>query len=166
MASRIVAIVEGFGDVDAVPLLIRRCFESKGRVAPQIPRPIRIPKHRLLAPGELERAIEQAARRSGSDGTILVLLDADDDCAKDVAGAILERASSARSDRAIGAVLAVREFEAWFLASAESLSGCRGLAQAMEPPNDPEAVRDAKGWLSERMTKGRRYAPRVDQAAL
>jgi hypothetical protein len=55
---------------------------------------------------------------------------------------------------------------AWFVASAESLGGCRGLPDGLEAPPDPEAVRDAKSWLSDRMTGGRSYAPTRDQAAL
>jgi hypothetical protein len=33
------------------------------------------------------------------------------------------------------------------------------------PPN-PESIRDAKGWLSAQMTKGRSYSEPVDQPAL
>ena len=166
MARTLVAVVEGFGEVEAVPLLVRRWFESRNLEVPQIPRPIRIPKRRLLSAGELERTIEQAARRSGPEGAILVLVDADDDCAAELGPRILDRARTARGDRAIAVVLPVVEFEAWLLASAESLGGRRGLPEALQPPDSPEAVRDAKGWLSERMTSGRVYAPTRDQAAL
>jgi hypothetical protein len=162
----LVAIVEGFGEVEAVPLLIRRWFQAKGLLPPEIPRPIRVPKSRLLAAGELERTVEQAARRAGPGGALLVLVDADDDCAAELGRFLRERALRARADRETAVVLPVREFEAWFLASAESLAGHRGLPEHLAPPNDPEAVRDAKGWLSDRMTSGRIYAPRVDQAAL
>jgi hypothetical protein len=40
------------------------------------------------------------------------------------------------------------------------------LPQDLAPPPDPEAVRDAKGWLSDRTPRGRSYKPTVDQAAL
>ena len=166
MPRTIVAIVEGFGEVEAVPLLIRRWFESRRLLAPELPRPIRVPKSRLLAAGELERTVEQAARKAGTDGAVLVLVDADDDCAAELGRSLRERARQARADRDIAVVLPVREFEAWFLASAESLGGHRGLPVQLESPPDPEAVRDAKGWLSARMTTGRIYGPRVDQAAL
>jgi hypothetical protein len=36
----------------------------------------------------------------------------------------------------------------------------------LEPPPDPEAVRDAKGWLKARRTDGLGYAPKRDQPAL
>ncbi len=63
-------------------------------------------------------------------------------------------------------VIAKCEFEAWFLAAAESLWGRRGLPSTLAPPPDPESVRDAKRWRGERMAPGRTYAPPRDQAAL
>jgi hypothetical protein len=63
-------------------------------------------------------------------------------------------------------VLAHREYEAWFLAAAESLRGQRGLPADLAPPADPEAVRDAKGWLRSHMPRNRKYSETADQAAL
>ena len=119
--SRIVTVVEGHGEVEAVPILIRRIAEI---VAPGIvidlPRPIRVKRQRLLKAGELERAIELAARQAGADGGILILLDADRDCPAELGPIILTRATAARGDRAIRVVLAKVEYEAWFLAAAGS----------------------------------------------
>jgi hypothetical protein len=63
-------------------------------------------------------------------------------------------------------VLANREFEAWFLAAAPSSSGCRGLADGLEVPVDPERPRDCKTWLTSHREDGGVYKPTVDQAAL
>jgi len=57
------------------------------------------------------------------------------------------------------------EFESWFLASARSLRGRRGLPQDLEPPDQPEEIRGAKEWLSNHIPGGA-YAPTVDQASL
>ena len=65
----------------------------------------------------------------------------------------------------IAVVLAKFEFEAWFLAAAESLRGINGLPEDLEPPADPESIRGAKGWLSRHMTEGR-YSETADQLAL
>ena len=71
-----------------------------------------------------------------------------------------------RSDRLIRVVLAKREYEAWFIAAAESLSE-RGILQfAGSPPGDPEEVRNAKGWIAARMAADRSYSPPQSQAAL
>jgi len=163
----IVAIVEGHGEVQALPVLLRRiALESGVETPPDIPRPIRTPRSKLLKEGELERAIELAARQSSDDGGILILLDADDDCPKEVAEAVLERAVAARGDRVIRVVLAKREYEAWFLAAAESIAGRRGIREDLAAPDEPEALRDAKGWLSSRMESERSYRETLDQAAL
>lgn len=63
-------------------------------------------------------------------------------------------------------VLAKCEFEAWFLAAAESLRGRRGLAHDLQSPVDPEAVQGAKEWLSQRMGSSERYTETLDQPAL
>lgn len=63
-------------------------------------------------------------------------------------------------------VLATREFEAWFLAAAPSLSGLRGLAADLPLPADAERPRDCKGWLTDHRLDGRSYQPASDQAAL
>jgi len=63
-----------------------------------------------------------------------------------------------------GIVIANREFEAWSLAAAESLAGRRGLRPDLQAPADPESIRDAKGWLSQRMSA--RYSGTIDQPAL
>jgi hypothetical protein len=62
-------------------------------------------------------------------------------------------------------ILPRREFEAWFLAAAESLRGHRGLPLNLVPPQYPEEVRGAKEWLRARM-QGRTYSPTIDQPAL
>ncbi len=58
------------------------------------------------------------------------------------------------------------EYEAWFLAAADSLAGHRGIDPATTAPDSPEAIVDAKGWLSNRMPAGRSYRETLDQPAL
>lgn len=62
-------------------------------------------------------------------------------------------------------IVAKYEFEAWFLAAAESLSGRRGLAADLVSPDDPESVRDAKGWLTDHMIEEYTYSEVLDQPA-
>ena len=162
----IIAIVEGVGEVRAVPILIRRIAGAiVPSAAPQVPKPIRVNRDRLLKENVLERYVDLAARQSGPNGGILILLDADDDCPRDKAPEILRRATTARNDRRIGVVLACREYEAWFLASADSLAGHRDLGSDTTAPANPEVIRDAKGWLTDRMAAGRAYQETRDQPA-
>lgn len=164
---RIVPIVEGHGEVQAVPILIRRIGEVVSPSAvPDVVRPIRVKRHRILKEGELERTVDLAARQTGADGSILVLLDADRDCPADLAPTILTRAAATRKDRSIRVVLAKVEYEAWFLAAADSIAGFRDIRDDARAPDDPESIRDAKGWLSDRMPRDRSYRETLDQPAL
>lgn len=99
-------------------------------------------------------------------GRILILLDADDDCPATLGLELLRRAEAVRQDRRISVVLAKAEFETWFLASAKSIAGHRGIDTAAISPRDPEAIRDAKRWLTKQMQGSRAYRPRSDQPAL
>ena len=167
MRIRLGCIVEGHGEVEAVPVVVRRIAERESPFdVIQIPRPIRISKDSFVKAGELERTVELAARLAGEAGGVLVLLDSDDDCPAEQGPALLARAVEARSDRPIAVVLAKREFEGWLLAAAESLRGQRGLPDDLQPPTDPEAIRGVKEWLTGRMAAGRAYSPTLDQPAL
>jgi Domain of unknown function (DUF4276) len=160
-------IVEGHGELEAVPVLVRRIA---GEIHPghpvRIAHPFRVPRSRLIKAGELERSVELAARRIGSGGGLLIILDSDDECPAALGPELLQRAMSVRPDLPISLVLAKREFEAWFLAAAKSLRGSRGLANDLDPPEDPETIRGAKEWLTARMTGHRHYVETLDQPAL
>ena len=167
MRIRLGCIVDGHGEVEAIPVVVRRIAEQESPLSIiQIPTPIRISKDRLVKTGELERTVELAARLAGEAGGVLIVLDSDDDCPAEQGPALLARAVEARSDRPIAVVLAKREFEGWLLAAAESLRGQRGLPGNLQPPAAPEAIRGAKEWLTGRMLAGRAYSPTLDQPAL
>jgi hypothetical protein len=93
-------------------------------------------------------------------------LDCDDSCPADKGPELLKRAKKARGDLPISVVLAKREFEAWFLAAAESLRGQRGLTADLSAPMAPEGIRGAKEWLASQMSHGLSYSESSDQSAL
>ena len=164
---RLACIVEGHGEVQAVPILLRRLASTLDPTLNlQVEQPIRITKSKLLQIGELERAVELAARKVGGTGAILILLDSDQDCPAVLGPHLLNRARAVRRDVPISVVLAKQEFEAWFLAAAESLRGRRGLRIDLEPPAQPESVRGAKEWLADHMTGNGHYVETLDQPAL
>jgi len=162
---RIGCVVEGHGDVRAVPILVRRIAAA---LAPEIPveviRPVRTPRYKLVKAGELERAVALASANAGAEGVVLVLVDAEDDCPATLAPELLSRAQRRLGAVPVGVVLAKVEFESWFLAAAESLSAKRNLNPELVAPANPEEIRDAKGWLSKRMRRG--YRETLDQPAL
>src|SRR4051794_22507326 len=110
-------VVEGHGEHYAAPILVRRIAASIG-VTDVICTVLRQPRSMILRPGELERAVVLLGNKVGEGGAILALIDADDDAACQLGPELLRRARTARSDRPIGVVLAVREYEAWLLTSA------------------------------------------------
>ena len=165
---RIAAIVEGHGECEAVPVLIRRIAQTiDPGFVPKVLSPLRVPASRLLKEGELERSVDFAARKLQGRGGIVVIVDCDweNGCPAEDGPALLKRAVATRGDLPIAVVLAKREFEAWFLSAAESLRDKHGLPGDLETPADPEGIRGAKEWLSDRMPTGRSYAETTDQPA-
>jgi len=171
MADVIFPIVEGHGEVSAVPELLRRlAFEEFGNYGLRVLRPFRLPRGKIVADYELERAVEFGARKlaeEGGRGGIFVLLDADDDCPAALGPALLQRATAARHDLSSSVVVARSEYESWFLASANSLRGRNAVRQDADPPPNPESIRGAKGYLErELFLPGTKYSETVDQVSL
>jgi len=79
--TTIATVVEGRGEVAAVPVLLRR---MAAEFAPEsflkLLRPHKVGRGSLLAPYGLEREVEKVAVLGGPGAGVLVLLDADDDC--------------------------------------------------------------------------------------
>jgi len=164
---RIAAIVEGQGEVEAVPLLIHR---NAGEVAPDLAREtmrqFRVRRNQIVKPDQLERNAELIGRRHGPECRILVLLDANGDCPATIGPGLRARMASWRSDVRVEVVLAKSEYEAWFLAALDSLRGRHRIHAAAVPPDEPEEIRDAKGKLRRETPRNQPYDPVDDQAAL
>lgn len=162
----IASIVEGDGEVAALPILLRRLgeWQSTDKNFNVLP-PIRVRRDRFLnREDEFRRMLHLAAAKCGDTGWILVLLDADDACPSELGAQVLERARGIVPHRRVSVILANREYEAWFLASAESLHGCRGFAFDSPRNFNAEHTRDAKGWIGARMAS-RTYRETTDQPA-
>src|ERR1700726_1281424 len=132
MTISIISIVEGDGEVAALPLLVRRlATDIRPQHWVQAPYPIRVPRDKLLKPNQLERYFRLAAAQAAGCG-VLIVLDAEDPvqgCPADLGPSIKARASLVRDDVPTLVVIAKNEYEAWFLAAAESLRGQRRLRQ-------------------------------------
>jgi hypothetical protein len=159
------AIVEGDGEMAALPVLLRRIADWRTpQVYVDVLAPIRVYKDRFLnRDEEFSRHLKLAAAKCGETGWILILLDADDDCPMLKGSDIARRAAAVVPHRRIAVVLANREYEAWFIAAAQSLDGVRTFKyQHRDDAVDPEVPRNAKGWLRERMASGA-YRETTDQ---
>lgn len=163
---KIASIVEGDGEVASLPILLRRLAEWRTPEAyPNVLLPIRVRRERFLNRNEeFHRHMQLAASKCGEDGWVLILLDADDDCPATLGVDILQRAQICVPHRSVSVVLANREYEAWFIAAAESLHGCRGFAFDPTHGTEPEKPRDAKGWIRSHMPN-RIYGETTEQPA-
>lgn len=151
--------------MESVPVLLRRLLAHLSAPHLNVCRPFRVRRNRIVQEGEIERAVQQAERDREGVTAILIFLDADDDPPVQLATDLLRRARNV-TRLPVAVVLAVREFEAWFLGAKESLRGVRGIrADAANPP-DPESIRGAKERLSKNMPRSRRYLEVDDQPAL
>jgi hypothetical protein len=166
MILNLCCIIEGHGEEQAVPVLVRRIQQSfRPDLQLEFQR-LRVPRHRMVRAHELERAVELAVRLTPAPRAILVLVDADDDPPCMLGPELLKRAQAARPDVSVGVVLANREFETWFLAAIESLGGHRRLPADLRPIPNVESIRDAKGRLTSLMGGAGVYSPTPDQPAL
>ena len=161
---KIQPIVEGHSEVSAVPILLRRLCDEARAWGIQIAAPHRRPRSCLVNRDTLQNAIRVAALAQDCAG-ILVLFDADDDCPMELAPDLEQWARAAAGATPCSIVMANREYEAWFLASIESLRGQAGVREDAVSFPEAESPRDAKGQLKRQMLSGR-YSPAVDQAVL
>lgn len=180
---RVIPIVEGHGEVAAVRTLLERTWREVLQADwIDVLRPIRRPRSKLLRPGvpggcdepnteEIERVVKLAAKKlhekPGSEvpELILLLIDAEDQCPRELAPRILEAAGAAadRCRAAVAVVLANKEYETWFVAAGRSLADYVDLPETL--PAWPETQRCGKTWISERF-RGPRYSETVDQVKL
>ena len=168
MSSRlIVPIVEGHGEVEALPVLIRRIFAAfRAGVSPVVNPPSRVKAGSFLNDRDYfhKYVALAAAKASQGDGLVLILLDCEDDCPGTLGPRLLANAQAVRADIKCAVALAHREYETWFLAAATSLRSCAGLPSELDPPANPESIRGAKEWLSKQMS--RPYDPIIHQSRL
>lgn len=162
----VVAIVEGEGEVAALPILLRRLAAWRTpAVSAQVSTPIRVRRERFLnRDEEFRRFLLLASAKAADDGWILVLLDADDDCPATLGAEIKARAELCVGHQRISVVLAAREYEAWFIAAARSLDRFRGFSLEPDVVVDAEMPRNAKGWMRQRIVGGS-YGETTDQPA-
>lgn len=142
-------IVEGHGEVTAFPVLLRRLRDEAQAFNWDFGKPIRQKRSQLVEEQSLRTAVRLARLQPDCDG-LIVLLDGDDDCPAELGPRLHAWAQAEAGEVPAAAVVAQREYEAWFLAGLEPVVP------------DPEEPRDAKGRLDAIVG---RYLPTVDQAS-
>jgi len=184
--KRLVLLVEGEGDVEAAPVLLRRLLNEYGAfdaVFPD-PDPFRVGEYSKISRHEFadwRRYLRAAAKRRDLGGCLL-LLDGDSRakaegqpfCAMRAARRLADEARKAGAGRlfSVAIVFACMEYESWLIAGVQSLAGKQfadGSNQIADqikavPPHPESDPRDAKGWLGGVMKTP--YKPTRDQAEL
>lgn len=162
---KIQPIVEGHGEVAALPALLRRLRDEAGVFHIDVGPPIRRTRHQLVTESELRRSVELALLQPHC-GAVLILLDSDDDCPAELGPRLQQLSQTAARGVPCAVVLAHREYEAWFLGAMESLRGKRGIDVNAVSLAEPERPRDAKRALEAFLPARRSYSEMLDQPAL
>lgn len=163
----IAPIVEGHGEVEALPILLRRIAEhAEMHCNLQVNQPIRVKSGSFMNDKEyFQKYVKIAAAKAAQyHGSVLIVLDCDDQCPARLGPDLLKRARAVRGDVPCLVILAHREFETWFIAAAASLRKQAGLPERLEAPPYLDGIRDAKGWLGKHMPTG--YDPITHQRKL
>lgn len=161
---KIQPVVEGYGEVEALPVLLRRLCDEASAWAVRIGKPIRRPRNQLASELGVMRTVEIARRRPACEA-ILIVFDGDRDCPAEL-GPKVRGWAEAAARLPCEVVLPHREYEAWFLAAIESLRQHDLIRTDAASHPEPEQPRDAKGQLKERLAAGRAYSPTKHQARL
>lgn len=160
---KIQPVVEGHGDVKALPILLRRLRDEARAWEVDIERSIRRYRHELASEPGVKKAVEIARRQRPE--AILIVFDGDDDCPAELGCRVRGWARAAAGKLPCEVVLPHREYEAWFLAAIESLTAHRLIRTDAESHPNPERPRSAKEHLRRRMIAGSKYAETTHQAA-
>ena len=163
-------IVEGQGEVAALPVLLRRiAVEFCPGTSIEVLKPVRQPASSLvkLESDCLRNAVGLAAgklagsQHASSKRLILILIDSDGRCAAQIGPELKRRANEYASHVHTASVVAVDEFETWFVAAATSLTKYLEFNPKDVPP-DPESKRSKTKWIEDH-TRGLKYHKPVDQ---
>jgi hypothetical protein len=160
----IVPIVEGDGDVQAVPSLIRKVLQHNEYWHWQVAPAKKAGGLNSLRP-RLSDFLRYAQLEPGV-GATLVLLDLDDGCAYREAQSLAINIRNFNLPHPVAVVFACREYEAWFLASLSTIAGQYDLPEGLLYEGDVEARRGAKEWLSKQMPSGRIYKETIHQVSM
>jgi hypothetical protein len=174
----IVPIVEGDGEVAAVPVLLQRwlSFRRYHNVEVHVDGPVRASgKGSLTVPhdGKKELGVEHYLKHAlfRQPDAVLILLDADEDCAMTLGSRLHERAlRMVPRDYPIGVVVATREYEAWFVAGFASARFRAELAnrgytlqrQGLPRGTEVEDIADCKKYFA-KLIGLKKYEEKVHQ---
>ena len=130
-------VVEGKGEVTAIPLLLRNWLHQQGEFRDLLGKPFSLDgKGNATCQHGIEGAVVAVANRPGCKG-VLVELDADRDLACQLGPDLQKRAATVCRRVPVAVCVAEVKYESWLVASAESME-LESLD--FEPDRNPEAL--------------------------
>ena len=162
---KVYPIVEGYGEVEAAPVLLRRLFAEANCHHVEVGRPIRRTQAQLRSKEGVQAGVRLALLQPEC-AAVVILFDGEDDCPKELGAQVRAWARAVAVGKPCDVVVAYREYETWFLAAVESLRGHSGIRRDATAPATPESKRDAKGVLEEFMPAVRAYSETGDQPSM
>jgi len=162
---KVYPIVEGYGEVEAAPVLLRRLLTEANCHSVGIGRPIKRTQSQLRSKEGIQAGVRLALLQPEC-AAVIILFDGEDDCPKERGAEVRAWALQVAAGKPCDVVIAYREYETWFLAAAESLRGHCGIRQDAAAPENPESKRDAKGALEDFMPADRAYSATGDQPSM
>ncbi len=160
----LVPVVEGDGEMEAVPMLLRRMLERMERWDWSVGKARKIGGIGKLRK-EFDNLLQRLATAPDCDA-ILILNDMDDGCPVTEALALAQRARTLMLPCPVALVLAHREYESWFLTSLPTIAGNYDLPANLVYQGEIEGRRDVKGWLSDQMPPGKIYKETIHQVRM
>ncbi|MDD2774720.1 MAG: DUF4276 family protein [Gallionella sp.] len=163
--KKLLAIVEGEGDLKAVPELLRRILHHHQHFEVEVLAHKRgdLPKIHANFENVFKMAIKE-------DAAILLLIDfdcKDCDCVVKSAAPFYEKALALRPEWPFKVSFMVKEFETLFLADRDATRKIlKDIPEVTAFPSSPESVRGAKEWLSKAMPSGIAYKETVHQVKI
>ncbi len=165
---KIVPIVEGDGEEKAVPALLSKLLAEMQRFDIYVGDTANA--HgcgNLTKPNGIEGFVRNAWTKRDC-GAILILMDADKQCPIELALHLSQRVDAMGIRFPVVIAVAKCEYEAWFLASLETITGQPLGARPGLPANlfyaeDVEGRVGVKGWLTRQFPDGRIYKETFDQ---
>lgn len=180
---RIAPIVEGHGEFRCIRTLLDRVWrEVCGGEYIDVIRPVRQSRSKLIKydqrtrviqpdVDEIKRAVKLACLKlveRADDWTrdlVLLMLDADQDCPKELLEAVQGTFGEIDPRIAMTVVFPCIEYETWFVAAAASLQDYLVPTEGDFLIADPERARCGKSWIERRFAGGS-YSETVDQIKL
>ena len=165
---RVLPVVEGHGEVSAVPALIRRLYPTLLQVYPDVLRPWRESRGRLASPERLVDIVRAATTMRGivPADVVLVMFDSDGQCPVELSQPLEAAISVHLRHLSVAVVIAHTAFEAWLLASSGKLVAEGVLVDAPFDASQCEEVPRPKRLVGERMPDSGGYVETMHQVRL